>query len=87
MAQHCSGLHHQVHYSNNHYYTAHITRHAYSSLGVIVDNMLPRKRYDNFKCNGTEASLSQCPSDGLYPYKCYSGGYAGVVCQNYGIII
>lgn len=56
---------------------------SYSSWAVNIDQ-LPRQRYDSFKCNGTEAFLSQCPSDGPYPYKCYSEGYAGVTCQNHG---
>lgn len=54
-----------------------------SSWEVNIDQ-LPRQRYDSFKCSGTEASLSQCLSDGPYPYKCYSEGYAGVTCKDYG---
>ena len=54
---------------------------------MTANNPLPRKRYDNFKCNGTEMFLSQCLNDGPYPYKCYSGDYAGVICQNHGIVM
>ena len=58
--------------------------HGCSSSDVSPQHRLPRKRYDNFKCNGKESSLSECFSDGPFPYKCYSESYAGVNCQNNG---
>lgn len=69
---------------HNHSLRFVLIMNPYSSWDVNIDQF-PRQRYDNFKCTGTETSLSQCVSDGPYPYKCYSEGYAGVTCQSYGI--
>lgn len=60
-------------------------QNLFSSRDLNIDQ-LSRQRYDNFKCNGTETFLSQCLHDGPYPYKCYSEGYAGVICQNHGML-
>lgn len=52
----------------------------YSSGSVL--GWLPWKRYDNYSCTGSEATLSECSHNGPYPYKCLSSQYAGVVCSD-----
>ena len=42
---------------------------------------------DDLQCTGTEASLFQCPHNGLYSHNCVHSEDAGVTCELYTIII
>jgi len=46
--------------------------------------VLPRKRYSNFQCSGSETSLLDCGFIGPFPYRCFTTSYAGVQCQESG---